>query len=103
LEKYGWTKHDGRSFGLQEIHDGPVSIETSFVKSEMDNDWTARISVKNRSQINEVMSIIWYTALDEKNGGWIRTNMGENEIPVTLGEATDIGKFSMSIHAVSGN
>lgn len=102
LDKFGWTKHDGRNFGIQEIIDGPIQIETSFVKSEMDNEWTARISIVNRTRTNELVSIIWYTALEEKNGGWIRTNVGENEIPVTLGEAKDIGKFSLTIHSIYG-
>jgi mannosyl-oligosaccharide glucosidase len=102
LDKYGWIEHDGRNFGIQEILDGPVRIETSFMKSELDNDWTARISISNRTRTNELVSIIWYTALEEKTGGWIRTNIGENEIPVTLGEVKDIGKFSVTIHNIDG-
>jgi mannosyl-oligosaccharide glucosidase len=102
LDKFGWTKHDGHNFGIQEILDGPVRIETSFIKSELENDWTARISMSNRTRTNDLVSIIWYTALEEKNGGWIRNNIGENEIPVTLGEVKDIGKFSVTIHNIDG-
>jgi len=102
LDKFGWTKHDGRNFGTQEILDGPVRIETSFIKSELENDWTARISMTNRTRTNEIVSIIWYTALEEKNGGWIRTIFDENDIPVTLGEVTDIGKFSVTVHNING-
>lgn len=34
LSKYGWTKHDGRNFGSQEIIDGQVGwlIKTDFLK-----------------------------------------------------------------------
>lgn len=48
LERYTWTKHDGRSFGIQEIDDGVVRITTSFVKrpgGDHGGDWTARVSV----------------------------------------------------------
>ncbi|KAG8266902.1 hypothetical protein J6590_061728 [Homalodisca vitripennis] len=50
LDRYTWTKHDGRSFGIQEIDDGPVRITTSFIKragGSNGGDWTARISVSH--------------------------------------------------------
>lgn len=51
LERYTWTKHDGRNFGVQEIDDGPVRLTTSFVKrpgGDHGGDWTARVSVSYR-------------------------------------------------------
>lgn len=48
LDKYGWLKHDGSNFGIQEIVDGPFTLTTSFVKQlggSHGGDWTARISV----------------------------------------------------------
>lgn len=59
LDQYGWIQHDGKNFGVQEIHDGPFLIETSFVKvpgGKFGGDWTARISVTNKepSPIDEV-------------------------------------------------
>ena len=32
LKQFGWNKHDGREFGIQNIVDRGVNIETSFVK-----------------------------------------------------------------------
>jgi hypothetical protein len=31
LERYGWVRHDGASFGRQEIVDGSVTLTTSLV------------------------------------------------------------------------
>lgn len=31
LQRYGWLRHDGRSFGVQEIIDGHLNISTTFV------------------------------------------------------------------------
>lgn len=48
LEKYGWTQHDGSTFGVQEIQDGPFLLTTSFVKrlgGLHGGDWTARVSI----------------------------------------------------------
>ena len=51
LDSYGWTEHDGRSFGVQEIFDKYMKLETSFVTKLGGNhggDWTARIKVEPR-------------------------------------------------------
>ncbi|TPX40080.1 mannosyl-oligosaccharide glucosidase [Synchytrium endobioticum] len=49
LDGYGWNRHDGRTFGDQEIRDAPnnVIIKTEFVKVEgagPGGDWAVRIS-----------------------------------------------------------
>eukprot|EP00051_Salpingoeca_urceolata_P006675 m.88375 g.88375 ORF g.88375 m.88375 type:complete len:776 (+) comp14938_c2_seq2:37-2364(+) len=51
LQRYGWNKHDGSSFGSQLIEDGPNSISTSFVKQPGGNsggDWAARLAFKQQ-------------------------------------------------------
>lgn len=51
LETYGWTQHDGSSFGIQKIQDGPFEIITSLVKrlgGSHGGDWTARIEVSTK-------------------------------------------------------
>lgn len=51
LNKYGWVQHDGRTFGVQHLYDGPFRLETSFVKvsstGKYGGDWTARITIEN--------------------------------------------------------
>ena len=49
LPSYGWTAHDGISFGIQEITDNYFTLVTDFVKRPGGNhggDWTARFSVR---------------------------------------------------------
>lgn len=62
LDQYGWLQHDGKSFGYQQLHDGPFKLETSFVKfpgGQYGGDWTARVTVKSTDPIyNEVSEII---------------------------------------------
>lgn len=51
LDRYGWIEHDGRSFGVQEIFDKFLKLETTFVTKLGGNhggDWTARIKVEPR-------------------------------------------------------
>lgn len=45
--KYGWLKHDGRNFGIQEIIENKFMFNTSFVKragGSNGGDWSARIT-----------------------------------------------------------
>ena len=32
LEQYGWTRHDGETFGIQDLQDGNIHIKTSWIK-----------------------------------------------------------------------
>lgn len=54
LPKYGWLKHDGTRFGVQEIVDNDFILSTEFVKrpgGDHGGDWTVRISGKSREQV----------------------------------------------------
>lgn len=51
LQRYGWHRHDGRSFGAQEIIDGQFNITTTFVKRFCrgcggGGDWTLRVTAR---------------------------------------------------------
>ena len=35
LERYGWVRHDGETFGRQELVDGGVTLTTSLVRPGM--------------------------------------------------------------------
>lgn len=37
LGKFGWESHNGRSYGRQELYDGPLHLTTSFVKKFREN------------------------------------------------------------------
>lgn len=111
LQRYGWNQHDGRTFGVQGIEDGSVRLETSFVKFAGDNggasgggDWTARIAVEPVRRADrpapddsDIISLIWYTALDEKTGGHITTDSQTAHTGVR-GHTPGLGDFHMHIH-----
>ncbi|KAM8718824.1 hypothetical protein ACLKA7_001521 [Drosophila subpalustris] len=108
LDGYGWTHHDGRSFGMQEIHDLPFEIKTSFVKYSSDKqyggDWTARISVRNTTRAwDRSISLIWYVALDERTNGHIKyVSDDKSPEPGVYGETQGLGEFQVRFHAVKG-
>lgn len=103
LTKYGWTQHDGKTFGVQEIYDGAYKIETSFIKTLVGprgGSWTARITVTNTSYTTEDISLIWYTALDEKTNGWIEPT--RSELPNVQGQTLSLGSFFLSFQKLEG-
>lgn len=107
LDKYGWTHHDGRSFGVQEIEDYPFSLETSFVKfpaGRHGGDWTARISVTNKQNVeDEPVSLIWYASLDEKTNGHISTHHVDKGFTGIMGSTQGLGEFTLNIHKSNGS
>ncbi|XP_053948863.1 uncharacterized protein LOC128857238 [Anastrepha ludens] len=108
LEKYGWTHHDGRTFGVQEITDYPFELKTSFVKypdgRRLGGDWTARISVRNLSQTwDRTISLIWYVALDERTNGHITYVSNDNSPEAGVsGETLGLGEFKVRFHPIKG-
>lgn len=105
LQRYGWTHHDGRTFGVQELYDGAFKLETSFIKTlagPRGGEWTARIRVTNITAITEDISLLWYTALDEKTNGWIKPVHGE-ELTNTVGQTLGLGNFEVKLNKIEGN
>ncbi|ALC48411.1 CG1597 [Drosophila busckii] len=108
LDGYGWTHHDGRSFGVQQIQDMPFELKTSFVKFTGDKqyggDWTARVSVRNTSRAwHRSISLIWYVALDERTQGHIKYVSDEKSTePGVYGQTQGLGEFQLRFHAIKG-
>ena len=49
LPKYGWLKHDGINFGIQEIEERAYTLRTEYVKrpgGTHGGDWTAKFWVE---------------------------------------------------------
>lgn len=108
LDKYAWLQHDGSSFGVQEIEDGPFLLRTSFVKRLGGNhggDWTARIEVdikNNAIPEGEEVSLIWYTALDENSKGTIETSNTGSYLTGVRGETPGLGEFTIKLFNFTG-
>ncbi|KAF4530717.1 hypothetical protein B566_EDAN013317 [Ephemera danica] len=94
LERYGWLEHDGIYFGEQELRDGPLAINTSFVKRPgglHGGDWSARIRAVG--EFPQEVALLFYTAIDEKTEGWIKPtqNFGVH------GYTSQLGGFTLSL------
>ena len=66
LKQFGWNKHDGRHFGIQNILDRGVRVETSFVKVPGGNnggDWTNRISFNG--VVGTEVSMLYYVSVED--------------------------------------
>lgn len=104
LQKYGWLQHDGKNFGIQEIHDDNVLIETSFIKfytGKFGGEWTARINVEAKNpNRSESMSLIWYAALDEKSEGSLKAIY--SEMYGIEGDTKGLGNFKVNLHNSKG-
>lgn len=77
LPKYGWLKHDGRRFGIQEIDDTRFVLRTEFLKQPRNGtagDWTARITVRPKddalpTSLQPVVSLLYYVVDDSPGVG----------------------------------
>lgn len=109
LDRYGWLKHDGVNFGVQEIVDNPFIFTTSFIKKSGGShggDWSARIDVKTMPDYSifegEEVSLIWYVALDETTKGQIWSSNSETTFTGIKGETEGLGQFSIKLTNHSG-
>lgn len=107
--RYAWLEHDGSNFGIQEIVDGGASLRTTFVKKlggDHGGDWTARISVsseKRGERDGEEISLIFYTAIEDKTKGWIKPLIGGNEkLTGFEGDTEGLGSFKIDLNPIRG-
>ncbi|XP_071448203.1 mannosyl-oligosaccharide glucosidase [Hetaerina americana] len=104
LGRYGWEEHDGKTFGIQTIKDGPFNLVTSFVKRPGGNhggDWSSRISVTSEKNhgVGQIVSLFFYAALEEKTKGWISPNENfekKSHTPTgVIGWTEQLGDFTL--------
>ena len=75
------NKHDGRHFGIQNIQDRGVRVETSFVKQvggSNGGDWTNRISFSGKDGTE--ISMLYYVAVEEGSDATIEAQYDENGV-----------------------
>jgi hypothetical protein len=59
--KYGWTYHDGETFGIEQIQDENLQFQIQWLKEvtgQHGGDWTTRVHVT--PQVNERCSYCHY-------------------------------------------
>ena len=107
LGRYGWTRHDFHTFGIQEIVDQNVVFETSFLKFE-NNSWRARITAKPKyadpstSSLSTVpMSLIFYAATQRSSDRLqvmpFNAELKPNSNFQIEGFSEDFGNFQISL------
>ncbi|KAI8589310.1 glycoside hydrolase [Geranomyces variabilis] len=100
LSGYAWQKHDGRTFGSQEIADNQhrVAIRTDFLKSaggEHGGDWTVRVSGRPLDSQSPDVSIVFYVALDGE--GELNVDLSDPKAPVLRGHTKELGDFAIAL------
>lgn len=101
-------EHDGENFGIQEIVDAGAILTTTFVKKpggRHGGDWTARIGVSSEKgeRNGEEISLIFYTAIEDKTNGKIRAILGDgNRLTGMEGNTEGLGFFSINMNAIQG-
>ena len=98
LKQFGWNKHDGRHFGIQNILDRGVRIETSFVKvpgGHHGGDWTNRVSF-NGVEGTEV-SFLYYVAVEEGSDAVMEAEYDETgDMSNIHGSSSTLGSWRLS-------
>ncbi|KAI8927969.1 glycoside hydrolase [Entophlyctis helioformis] len=109
LSGYAWNKHDGRSYGTQEIKDAAnnISITTEFVKvagGEHGGDWAVRITGTPLSpDALADVSLLFYAGLDGAGRLEPAHDDQQTDEPLVHGSAAALGKFSLAFHQGSDN
>ncbi|XP_071121774.1 mannosyl-oligosaccharide glucosidase-like [Mytilus edulis] len=100
--KYGWVKHDGMNFGIQEIYEKNFNLTTSFVKrsgGRHGGDWSARVSAVSTGKSGIMVSFFTYLALDKD--GHIMPKLKRNRIVMIDGYIKELGDFRLKFPEAS--
>lgn len=80
LPRYGWLLHDGLSFGVQEIRDGGLSLQTEFVKrpgGQHGGDWSWRVTARPQVSHEGGLRGTWKEALLlPRSSAWLSRQEG---------------------------
>eukprot|EP00794_Sanderia_malayensis_P005748 gene5748-6451_t len=98
LPKYGWLKHDGRTFGSQEIVDDDFILTTDFVKKfggQNGGDWTARIKGRARFSkgVQQLVSLLFI--FTNEGQGNIEPKIKDNHLMEISGYNPVLGKYKV--------
>ncbi|XP_014771134.1 mannosyl-oligosaccharide glucosidase [Octopus bimaculoides] len=100
LLRYGWLKHDGVNFGIQEIVEDQYTIRTEFIKrpgGDYGGDWTTKIKITPKSsERHVVVSLMFYMALD--GPGNLQTITSQNRLKSISGYVKELGDFELKFN-----
>ena len=111
LDSFGWTQHDGETFGIQEIKERGLIITTSFLKDldhglEKGGQWSARISVKTSASSrikSKSISLFLYAGMDDNSSGFkLSPMMIGDKMSGIMGKTNSLGDFRMNFVTKNG-
>ncbi|KAJ7327321.1 hypothetical protein JRQ81_017080 [Phrynocephalus forsythii] len=100
LPRYGWLLHDGAHFGVQEIRDLGLSLQTEFVKrpgGQHGGDWTWRVTARPERTGPQVpfISLLFYVATDGQ--GTLQPLLdGKTRLRGLRGTSEELGHFTIT-------
>ncbi|RWS31322.1 mannosyl-oligosaccharide glucosidase-like isoform X1 [Leptotrombidium deliense] len=98
LQKYTWLQHDFDNFGVQEIVDGNIKLETKVILNE-DNGWKVKVSVSHISTTDvKPISLVWYWRTEAENDFVTVHQTNDMNVFYTSGHLLKSGNFSSSVH-----
>jgi len=121
IKSYGWQRHDGRSFGIQNVKDSEIGVEinTSFVKTwpsydtadseapKGGGDWALKFKVaplkgsKVRGGVPKTLSVVLHVCTLGKNAflSEPKTDLGTGNSPLATFTGTNAatGRFAISV------
>uniref|UniRef100_A0ABM5GL04 Mannosyl-oligosaccharide glucosidase n=1 Tax=Pogona vitticeps TaxID=103695 RepID=A0ABM5GL04_9SAUR len=100
LPRYGWLLHDGTHFGVQEIRDVGLSLQTEFVKrpgGRHGGDWSWRVTVRPERTGPQapIVSLLFYVATDGQ-GALQPLVEGKSRLRALTGTTEELGDFSLT-------
>ncbi|XP_052773711.1 mannosyl-oligosaccharide glucosidase-like [Mya arenaria] len=107
LRRYGWLKHDGVNFGVQEIVDSDFMLTTSFIKragGDHGGDWSANITATSTNKERAgLVSLMFYVALD--GSGHVEPVISKNgqRINSINGYSPELGHYRLSFPKSTSN
>ncbi|PRP80049.1 hypothetical protein PROFUN_10732 [Planoprotostelium fungivorum] len=105
MQRYGWIRHDGQTFGEQEVIDKKMSLNVStiFVKnptSQYGGEWSYRVRVTSTSKDQKIVSLYNYFGVDllpdERLDLIGKAHKGLVDVGLT-GRTKDLGNFQIAV------
>ncbi|XP_053258221.1 mannosyl-oligosaccharide glucosidase isoform X1 [Podarcis raffonei] len=101
LPRYGWLLHDGVNFGVQEIQDVGLSLQTEFVKrpgGQHGGDWSWRVTVRpeRTGPPAPFISLLFYVATDGQGSLQPVVEQKTGRLASLTGTTEELGHFTIT-------
>ncbi|XP_038034801.2 mannosyl-oligosaccharide glucosidase [Anas platyrhynchos] len=100
LASYGWLRHDGDNFGVQELRDRGLLLRTEFVKrhgGEHGGDWSWRVTARpeGAGSLASLVSLFFYVATDGQ--GTLQPHVEDRtRLGAVSGTSEELGDFRIT-------